>query len=282
MSNNRRPKTFDGTYHLRDTAQDILSHPGKRDRIHILTLDRILANDVYERIHHVPRMKHYQLIRPRKTEIRETIQEIDSMARHTVSSRLLIIDARRATLPRLQRAYNKIVGYNRRDLNKLCHIILIGDGPWDLFHAGKTLDVFVPHLATHRTDFHPAVFFYDPFLHYERDEIKRAGIDDKFALPDKIPRRFIPYFKKNQDMRVDKVRRYFRATGKTDHVGKKRLRKLRNLYKKTIAEQFPHHKDQLRAWLSKEGIRLASEKLHLYPLFFEDWVYDLMQKATQS
>jgi hypothetical protein len=227
-------------------------------------------------------MKHYKLIRPQETAIRDTIAEIDGMARDTVSSRLLIIDVRRATLPKLQRPYNKVVGYNRRDLNKLCHIILIGDGPWDLFHAGKTLNVFVPHLAAHRVDFHPAVFFYDPLLHYESDEIERAGVDDRFVLPDKIPRRLVPYFKKEQDIRVDKIRRYFRATGKTDEVSKKRLRRLRSVYKKRIAEQFPHHKDQLKAWLSKEGIRLASEKLHLYPLFFEDWVYDLMKKATQS
>lgn len=272
---------MEDTYHIKDTAQDILSHPGRKDNIHILTLDHILATDVYERIHHDVRMKPYQLIKPREKEIQETVKEIDSMARDTVSSKLLIIDVRRATLPKLQRAYNKVIGYNRRDLNKLCSIILIGDGPWDLFHAGKTLDVFIPHLATHRTDYHPAVFFYDPFLHYERNEIERAGIDDKFVLPDKIPRRLVPFFKKDQDIRVDKVRRYFRATGKTDEVGKKRLRKLRDLYRKRIAEQFPHHKEQIKAWLSKKGIRLASEKLHLYPLFFEDWVYELMQKATQ-
>jgi hypothetical protein len=278
---NGRLKMSDGTYHLRDEAHDILSHPRRRGSIHILTLDRVLATDVYKRVHHDPRMKHYKLIRPQKTEIRETVAEIDRMARDTVSSRLLIIDVRKVTLPKLQRAYNKVVGYNRRDLNKLCHIILIGDGPWDLFHAGKTLNVFVPHLAAHRVDFHPAVFFYDPLLHYEPDEIERAGIDDRFVLPDKIPRRLVPYFKKERDIRVDKIRRYFRATGKTDEVSKKRRRRLRSVYKKRIAEEFPHHKNQLKAWLSKEGIRLASEKLHLYPLFFEDWVYDLMQKAIQ-
>jgi len=282
ISNNERSKALEDTYHLKDTEVDILSHPGRRDSIHILTLDRILATDVYERIHHDPRMKHFQLIRPQETEIQEAVIEIDSMARHTVSSRLLIIDVRRATLPKLQRAYNKVVGYNRRDLNKLCHIILIGDGPWDLFRAGKSLDVFVSHLAAHRVDFHPAVFFYDPFLHYERDEIELVGIGDKFILPDKIPRRLVPYFKKDQDIGVDKLRRYFRAIGKDEEVRSKRLRRLNNVYKKRIAEQFPRHKDQFKAWLSRDGIRLASEKMHLYPLFFEDWVYDLMQKAAQS
>jgi len=273
---------LEDTYHLEDYEEDILSHPSRRNAIHILTLDSILANDVYERIHNDERMKYYQLIKPRKTEIHEAVTEIDNMATDTVLSRLLIIDVRRATLPKLQRAYNKVVGYNRRDLNKLCHIILIGDGPWDLFHAGKTLDVFVPHIATHRVDYHPAVFFYDPFLHYEPNEIERAGVDDEFVLPDKIPRRLVRFFKKDEDVRVDKIRHYFRAIDKPDEVCKKRRKKLRDLYKKRMAQQFPHHKDQSKAWLSRKGIRLASEKMHLYPLFFEDWVYNLMQKAVQT
>jgi hypothetical protein len=266
---------------LKDYKEDILSHPSRRNAIHILTLDSILANDVYERIHNDERMKYYQLIKPRETEIHEAVTEIDNMAVDTVLSRLLIIDVRRVTLPKLQRAYNKVVGYNRRDLNKLCHTILIGDGPFDLFQTGKTLDAFVPHLATHRVDFHPALFFYDPFIHYEHGEIERAGVDDEFELSDKIPKRFESFFKK-EDMNVDKVRHYFRAIDKPEEVCKKRRRKLKKLYKKRIAEQFPDHKDQLKAWLSRKGIRLASEKMHLYPLYFEDWVYNLMQKAMQT
>ncbi len=266
---------------LKDYKEDILSHPSRRNAIHILTLDSILANDVYERIHNDERMKYYQLIKPRETEIRQAVTEIDNMAVDTVLSRLLIIDVRRVTLPKLQRAYNKVVGYNRRDLNKLCHTILIGDGPFDLFQTGKTLDAFVPHLATHRVDFHPAVFFYDPFIHYEHGEIERAGVDDEFELSDKIPKRFESFFKK-EDMNVDKIRHYFRAIDKPDEVCKKRRRKLKKLYKKRIAEQFPDHKDQLKAWLSRKGIRLASEKMHLYPLYFEDWVFNLMQKAMQT
>jgi hypothetical protein len=266
---------------LKDYKEDILSHPSRRNAIHILTLDSILANDVYERIHNDERMKYYQLIKPREMEIHQAVTEIDNMAVDTVLSRLLIIDVRRVTLPKLQRAYNKVVGYNRRDLNKLCHTILIGDGPFDLFQTGKTLDAFVPHLATHRVDLHPAVFFYDPFIHYEHGEIERAGVDDEFELSDKIPKRFESFFKK-EDMNVDKVRHYFRAIDKPEEVCKKRRRKLRKLYKKRIAEQFPDHKDQLKAWLSRKGIRLASEKMHLYPLYFEDWVYNLMQKAMQT
>lgn len=207
--------------------------------------------------------------------------EIDSMARDTVSSRLLIIDVRRATLPKLQNAYTKIVGYNRRDLNKLCYTILIGDGPLNLFQAGKSLDVFVSHLSSHRIDYHPAVFFYDPFIHYEHSEIERIGMDDEFVLANKVPRRLVPYFQKGQEITVDNVRCFFRATDKAEQVKKERLEILRDLYEKRIAEQFPHHKEQLKSWLSKEGLRLATEKLHLYPLFFEDWVYELMEKAAQ-
>jgi hypothetical protein len=131
-------------------------------------------------------------------------------------------------------------------------------------------------------DFHPALFFYDPLLHYEPDEIERSGVDFEFVVPDKIPRRLVPHFRQDEDMRVDKVRRYFRAIGKDDEVRKKRLRRLRHLYKKRMAEQFPNHTDQLKAWLSRKGIRLASEKLHLYPLYFEDWVYRLVLKATKG
>jgi hypothetical protein len=284
------PKKLDVRYNINDTeqalyrsgaGQDLLSHSDREDRIHILSLDPILATDVYERIYNDPRMKNYRLYRPRKTEIRDAVEEIEDMARDTVLSRLLIIDVRKETLPKLRTAYNKIVGYNRRDLNKLCFIILIGDGPVNLFWEGKTLDVFVPYLSAHRVDFHPAAFFYDPFLHYERGEIERGAIDDKFVLPDKIPARFVPYFIEDENMDVDRIRRYFRAIGKSDEIRKKRLRRLRSLYRKRIAEQFPLPKNQLKALLSKKGIRLASEKMHLYPLYFEDWVYELMQKAKR-
>ena len=269
-------------YDITDEGLDILSHTGRGNRIHVLTLDRALADDVCERIHNDPRMKFCKLIRPRQTKVRETVEEIDAMATETVHSRLLIIDVRKITLTKLQWAYNKVVGYNRRDLNKLCYIMLIGDGPGNLFRAGKTLDVFVLHLAGHRVDFHPAVYFYDPLLHYEPDEIERSGVDFEFVIPDKIPRRLVPHFKQDEDMRVERIRRYFRAIGKDEEVRKKRLKRLRNLYKKRIAEQFPNHNDQLKAWLSRKGIQLASEKLHLYPLYFEDWVHILIQKAVEG
>lgn len=273
---------MDERYQVEDPQVDILSHSARGNTIHILTLDPILATDVYERIHNDPRLKRVQLIKPQQTKIKETVEEIEDMAKDTVYSRLLIVDVRRETLPKLRRAYNAIVGYNRRNLNLLCHIILIGDGPFNLFWEGKSLDVFVTYLTSLHVDFHYAAFFFDPFLHYERDEIERGALDDEFVLPDKIPQRLIPYFKKDESMKVDKIRRYFRAIGKDEELRKKRRRRLKSLYKKRIAEQFPEEKDQLRALMSKKGIRLASERMHLYPFYFEDWVYDLMHKAAHA
>lgn len=269
-------------YDITDTKEDILSHTERKNKVHILTLDHILATDIYARIHYDSRMKNFQLIRPRRASSEQTVEEIESMAKDTVTSRLLIIDVRRATMPKLQWAYNTIVGYNRKDLNKLCYIILIGDGPWGLFRAGKTLDVFILYLTRHRIDFHPALFFYDPLLHYGSGEVELSVIGEKFTLPDKIPQRLIPFFKQDQDIRVDKIRSYFRAIHKDEEERKKRRRRLRDLYKKRIAEQFPDHVDKYKPWLSKKGLQLTSEKLHLYPLYFEDWVYKLMRKAKRG
>jgi hypothetical protein len=260
---------------------DILSHFTREKKIYILTLDPILAVDVYERIHHDPRMKRYQLVRPHNTKIDDAVVEIDQMARGTVASKLLILDVRSDTLPLLQKAYNKVVGYNRRDLNRLCYTILIGDGPVNLLHAGKSLDCFVPHLAALRVDYTPMAFFYDPLLQYEYDESSYTGIDDTFTIPSKLPRRLVPYFKGTANLTTAAVRHFFRATSESQEVKAERSQVLTNLYKKRVSKQFPQQKDQVQELLSKEGIGLATERLHLYPLFFEDWVYDLMERPAK-
>jgi hypothetical protein len=259
---------------------DILSHTAREKRIHILSLDPILTTDVYERIHRDPRMKRYRLVRPHQTDIDERVAEIDEMARGTVSSKLLIFDVRGHTLPLLQKAYNKVIGYNRRDLNKICYTILIGDGPMNLLQSGKSLDAFVPHLAAMRVDYTPVVYFYDPLLHYEFDELPTKGIDDKFSIPDRIPRRFAKYFSGTPNMTTASVRQFFRAPDESKEVKAERFEIMMNLFRRRISKQFPGHKEQMEAWLSKDGVRLASEKLNMYPLFFEDWVYELMEKPA--
>ncbi len=272
---------MEDTYHLTDDRYDILTHPKRRGQIHVLTIDPVLATDVCERIGADTRLQRYSLICPRAASIRSGLEEIERMAQETIASRLIIFDVRRVTLPRLRKYFNAIVGYNRRDFNKLCYSICIGDGPVNLFQDGHAVDLFVPYLASHRVDFHPAVFFFDPFLHYEPSEIRLQALDDEFTIPDAIPQRLVPYFR-SETTGLGPIRRFFRAVDKDDQTRKKRQRTLQHLYKKRLAEQFPGHEDQFRDLLTRRGIQLASEKLNLYPLYFEDWVYDLMRKARRN
>jgi hypothetical protein len=268
-------------YHLTDDKLDILSHPKRRAQIHVLTLDAILADDICERLAADQRLKRYAVLCPRVPDFRTALELLERTARDTVSSRLLIFDVRRVTLPKLRRVFNAVVGYNRRDFNKLCFSICIGDGPVNLFQDGRAVDLFIPYLASHRVDFHPAVFFYDPFLHYVPSELLPQGIDDEFVIPDAIPRRLAPYFK-SETMRVGQIRQFFRAVDKDEETRTRRRRMLRHIYKKRLAEQFPGQEDQYRALLSRHGIQLATEKLNLYPFHFEDWVHDLMRRARHN
>ncbi|MBN1458743.1 MAG: hypothetical protein JXA57_04350 [Armatimonadetes bacterium] len=267
---------------LIDEQHDILTHPGRRDKIYILTVDPVLAADVCDRIHEDTRLKDCELIRPHATSIRDAVEEIAQTAKDTTTARLLILDVRRASLPKLRSVFNAIVGYNRKDFNKLCFTILIGDGPPTLFASGRGVDVFVLYLASHRVDYHPAVFFFDPLLHYEPGEVEARAIDDEFTLPNAIPRRLLPHFRKSDDVNVGKIRRFFRATGKDPETQHRRRRMLKRMYKRRIAEQFPGRESKLKAWMSRRGLHLATERLNLYPLYFEDWVYDLMQKARDN
>ncbi len=267
---------------LIDEQHDILTHPGRQDKIYILTLDLVLAADVYDRIHADSRLKDYEILRPRATGVREAVEEIGRMAPDTTKARLLVLDVRRATLPKLRGVFNAIVGYNRKDFNKLCYTILVGDGPPTLFGNGRGVDVFVLYLASHRVDYHPAVFFFDPLLHYEPGELEARAIDEEFTLPNAIPKRLRPHFRQNDNLDVDKIRRFFRATGRDSETRHRRRRMIKRMYRKRIAEQFPGRESRLKAWMSHRGLHLATERLNLYPLHFEDWVDDLMRKARHN
>lgn len=129
------------TYHLIDNKLDILAHPNRRDQIHILTVDPTLGTDIRERIRADDRFKNCTVLRPEAKNVREALEQVEQMAKDTIASRVLIFDVRRVTLPRLRRPFNAIVGYNRRDFNKLCYSICIGDGPVALFQNGHSLDV---------------------------------------------------------------------------------------------------------------------------------------------
>jgi hypothetical protein len=265
---------------VKDPGVDILSHSKRRNSVHILTLDKALADDVSERIRTDVRMEGYTVKRPIE-DLRHAVEEIEAMAPETVTSRLIVIDVRKSTLPILQPAYNKVVGYNRRNLNSLCYIVLIGDGPMNLFQPGRNLDEFVPYLTKLRLDYYPAVFFYDPFLHYEPDELVRTDVDLAALIPTKLPKRLAYYFKE-QAATVNDIRKFFRAAGKPQQAKQKRLKKLRDLYAKRSDVQFPNDQKNIEALFTRQGVQLATEQLHLYPLFFEDWAFDLIQKAREA
>src|SRR5512133_2949719 len=96
----KRRKTVDEEkYTITDTKQDILSHQQRRDCIHVLTVDPALAADVCERIGADKRLKRCTLICPRAAGVDEGLEEIERTARATTSSRLIIFDVRRSTLP---------------------------------------------------------------------------------------------------------------------------------------------------------------------------------------
>jgi hypothetical protein len=261
-----------------DEEFDILSYEQRKPRIHILSADKVLSEDIYDRLQEDKKTRFYELVVAKQDTWQKRVEEIEALADQTTKSRMLILDVRKVTLPKLHKAYNKIIGYNRKDLNRVCFTVLIGDGPLNLFQPGKSPDVFVPYLAQHRVNYNPAVFFFDPFLHYEPDEIE-SSMDQEFILPAHLPRRLAPFFPE-PGVTVETVRKYFRALEQPEPVKKQRLKVLAALYMKRINEQFPANKERLKELLGKSGLQLASERMNLYPLFFEEWVHELMQKAA--
>jgi len=265
-----------------DDKHDILTHRARRNTIYILTLDPVLGADVEERIGADERLKGCEIVQPRAETVRDAVEAMEQAAQDTTRARVLIFDVRRAGLPKLRKVHRDIVGFNRKDFNKLCFSVLIGDGPPMLYQNGRGLDVFTIYLGAHRVDYHPAVFFYDPLLHYEPSEARLGAIDDEFTLRDDVPQRLAPYFRKGPETPVGTIRRYFRAVDKPDEVRQRRRRMLRRLYRKEINERLPGYAEQVKAWMSRKGLQLATEKMNLYPMYFEDWVYKLIRKAERN
>ncbi|MHC5060219.1 MAG: hypothetical protein ACYTFK_03940 [Planctomycetota bacterium] len=266
----------------------MLNYRNRKNRIHIITLDRVLAGDVHDRLKASLSKHRVKLILPADIENSDiTVADIDKVALDTMASRLLIIDVRSQTLPRLQQSYNKIVGYNRADFNLYCYTVLIGDGPANLFAEGSDINDFAPHLAKFRIDYHPAVFFYDPLLHYSRAEKLAMGIDRDNSIQTAIPQRFEKGFKGEQ-VTIEDVRKYFRAEGAADDKKKarkkRRLKRLAKLYRKKTVGQFPDFADRIAKCFEKQGCNFTGEALPLntYPFYFEEWIADLLEKAKTA
>jgi hypothetical protein len=263
----------------------MLHYTERKNTIHIITLDRILAEDICSRLSDYPDTASVQLIMPGSGKT-ITPEDILKSARDTTTSKILIMDVRSHTKPRLQQAYSDIARFNRPDANSFCHIVLIGDGPSGYSLHSKGIGAFQDYLADLRNDYSPAVFFADPFLSYSQQEIQEMIMDRGNAMPEKIPQFLEKYFKKGIPLKT--IYEYFRAAEKQDDAKLKRKRQrlelLRGIFLKLIAEGFPDHKDKMDQSLTKQGCSFPGESLQLnvYPFFFEEWISDLLNATPKN
>ena len=89
---------------------DVLSYQQREPRIHILTLDRVLGWDIYDRLHNDSKTRFYELVVPKQADWQHRLEEIEAIVDRTVYARMLIMDVRRATMPKIQQAYTKLPG----------------------------------------------------------------------------------------------------------------------------------------------------------------------------
>jgi hypothetical protein len=138
-------------------------------------------------------------------------------------------------------------------------------------------------LARFRIDYHPAVFFFDPFGHFPHEERMGLQLDGHYGLPEGIPKRLAKWFKQD-NLSVAEVRRYFRADPTPPDLRQaakaRRTEKLRLVLQQRIAEMAPGREQRLLPILSRTGLKVQEETLavNVYPLFFEDWVAELMRR----
>ena len=263
----------------------MLHYRERKNTIYIITLDKILAEDISSRLYDYPDTASIQLIMPGSGKT-VTPEDILKTAHNTTDSKILIMDVRSHTKPRLQQAYSDIARFNRPDANNYCHIVLIGDGPSDYLLKSKGTSAFQNYLADLRNDYSPAVFFADPFLYYTQQEIQELILDRNNAMPEKIPQRLEKYFKKNLPLKT--IYEYFRAAEKQDSMKlkrrKQRLGQLKDIFLKLAAEDFPDDKDKLATALSKQGCSFPGESLRLnvYPFYFEEWISDLLKFVPRT
>ncbi|MGD0785565.1 MAG: hypothetical protein ABR969_07105 [Sedimentisphaerales bacterium] len=256
----------------------MLHYTERKNTIHIITLDRILAEDICSRLHDYPDTASVQLIVPGNGKT-ITPEDIHKTAHDTTGSKILIMDVRSHTKPRLQQAYSDIARFNRPDANSFCHIVLIGDGPSEYLLHSIGVNAFHHYLADLRTDYVPTLFFADPFLYYTQQEVMDSIQEN--ALPVKIPHFLEKYFMKN--LPVKTVYEYFRAAEKKGDekikIKKQRQQQLKNVIIKLIDEGFPHHKEKLDQALDKQGCSFPGESLRLnvYPFYFEELIGDFLK-----
>ena len=265
----------------------MLHYKDRHNKIHILTMDRVILEDIDQRLAEYPGLESVERVKPCNNGSAIQPQDLLKKARDTTTSRLLIIDVRSQTLPQLQRAYSDIVRFNRPDFNRYCYAVLVGDGPRDFLHPDRGKKALPAYIADLRANFSAAAFFGDPFLYYSPDEIQHMAVTDRNFLPEKVSQRFEPYFKGDRPTH-EKLRRYFRAV---DKQGGEKLKERRNrrkvlkrLFVKFVLDAFPEDGELIRQALSGEGLEIPGETLrfNIYPFGFEKRVLKLFQKAQAA
>lgn len=278
----------DGYYVQRRLRQreTMLHYKNRRNRIHIMTLDPVLLEDIYERLHEHPGLEQINLIKPGGDGAAIEPDDILKMARDTTSSRVIILDIRSQTRARLQHAYSDIIRFNRPDLNLYCYTVLVGDWPANFFEPDRGLKALPSFLAHLRIDFGAAGFYADPFLYHSMEELQDMALHQQ-VLAERISGRYEKYFRGDRP-RVSQVRRYFRTADKQDSeletIKKERRRTLKKMNLKVILEQFPDDRELIEKALTRNGLEFAGETLrcYIYPFYFEKHILDLFEKSQAA
>ena len=265
----------------------MLHNQHRKKQIHILTLDHVLAQNLSLRLRQCNLAANARIVIPNDGKPGIRPEDVEKLAKETLDSRMLILDARSYTLTRLQQAYNTIIGYNRADFNRYCHTVLIGDGPMNGSENSKGLEAFERQLAKLRIDYSASVFFYDPLMEY-RSEVKVTTAQGRNVhLPEAIPR-FLSDSFKGEVLTVEKIREFL-TPDRSDTPEKKqkkqlRLRALRSLYIKKITELYQANPEHVTSCLSKEGFALPGEmlRINVFPFYFENWINSLLNMSSEE
>ncbi len=247
-------------------------------------MDHVLIEDIQHRIKDDPRLASVNVVVPQAANEAITPQDVLQITKETISARVIILDVRSFTLPRLQEYYNRVSGYNRWDFNRSCYTMVIGDGAPEFPAADVGVDSFRKAFAQFRTDYSPAAFYFDPFVHFKRNERMELYSQNTEECFEKIPAGMGKAFKEPVSS-LSKVRSYFRASTPnvrgSSGVKHARQEKLKRVMARMIRDEFPSQKTDLLAAMSKDGCPVDGETLRLnfYPFFFEEWIYNLMVKA---
>ncbi len=101
----------------------MLHYTNREDKVFIYTLDPVIGKDITERLAGRSRFRGAELICPGRGKDKITVEDNEKLARDSLTGRLIIMDMRSQTQPMLQAVFNKVVCYNRADLNKFCYMI---------------------------------------------------------------------------------------------------------------------------------------------------------------